>query len=1289
MPTRGSTPGYLQLTDASNNAAGSVLYNRPIPASAGISITLRQFQYGGTGADGIGFFLVDGATNLTATGANGGSLGYAQKDGTQQGVKGGYVGVGFDAYGNYYNDGESRGTGCPAGQRSPTSNSGPIAPNVITVRGPGNGLTGYCYQDATVPRPITNPNAPGTTLAFPLRAATLALSEREVNVTVTPDVPAGSAEVIVQIRYHPQVVGDPWVQVLRTPAPAGIPSTYKFGLSASTGGSTDVHLVSLVQVATVTPLNALQLVKQVDRSGTALPAVIAEGATIPYQFTVTNAGLEDLQTLSIVDSKITGTITCDHTTLTPAPAVGSTAVCKGSYQVTAADVTSGSVINIATAHANPVTPPSTDVVSNPSSVTIPLSSSLSLLKSVVTPGPYSVGQSVAYRYDLTNTGGSQLVNVAVADNRLTPPARATCPSNQLAPAATMPCVATYIVKAGDVGPDGVLVNTAVATAQTEIGQQVTSNPSQGRINVFTDVGVAKTVDNAAPLVGSNVTYTVTATNFGPSLAQQVVVTDLLPQGQLAIAAPPITTPGTTYEAATGKWSIPSLAVNATVTLTIVATVLSNAAVTNSATRTAMIQTDINPANDSASVTISPVPTVDLAVTKSVDVADMPVGGTAHFAVTVRNLGPSPASGVTLLDTLPDNLSFVPGGSGGDGTYDPVSGVWTVGGLAVGASATYTIAVTSSQLGTYTNIVVLTGSSPVDNNSANNSGTAALTVRAVQADLYVSKGVIPEQALVGDTVAYQVEIGNKGPEAVDGVFVVDTAPPGLALSPTPPLVSKGELTFPPGNDIRWDVGRLEVGEIAKVTLYAVIETAGTKVNTAKIDAPDLDDPTPADNIATATLTTDLRQVDVGVTKTVTANSGAPIDRVPLGQDVTFVVTATNHSTTEPATNVVLQDLLDPELQLGLATPDVGTTYDSATGEWTIPTLAPEASFTLTIVARAATVGQSGNSISLASLDQSDTNPSNNFASATINVVDEADLSITKANSPAVAQPGDSVVYTITIANDGPNDAVDVVGYDPFLIDALITDFDAPAGTTFDPATRVWNIPRLANGASVALTVTVLVRPGRTGTFVNTVVVSSLGEVDPNPANNVATASLFIPSADIVVTKRVDRPNVLVGEQVVFTIGLDNVGPDTASAVAVRDLLPAGLTFVSATPSVGTYDAITGVWTVGDVDPIQLPRTRAVGTGATLQIVARADAVGTSTNNASSDRTSSFPFDPDPTNNSASAAVTVSPQPADLSVTKVVSAAEVTVGESLTFTIVVSNAAPARRRTWCSPTRSLRP
>ncbi len=137
-PMNGAPNGYLQLTDAAGNRAGSILYNKPIPASSGVSVTFEQYQYGGNGADGIGFFLVDGSTSLTQTGGLGGSLGYAQRN-NEPGVNGGYLGVGLDAYGNFFDDGENRGANCPVGQRSPTTATGAMAPNVITLRGPGRG----------------------------------------------------------------------------------------------------------------------------------------------------------------------------------------------------------------------------------------------------------------------------------------------------------------------------------------------------------------------------------------------------------------------------------------------------------------------------------------------------------------------------------------------------------------------------------------------------------------------------------------------------------------------------------------------------------------------------------------------------------------------------------------------------------------------------------------------------------------------------------------------------------------------------------------------------------------------------------------------------------------------------------------------------------------------------------------------------------------------------------------------------------------------------------------------
>ncbi|MYT82496.1 MULTISPECIES: hypothetical protein [unclassified Streptomyces] len=154
VPPNDAVPnGYLRLTDASNDQSAAVLYNHALPANQGLVTTFDQWQYGGTTnppADGISFFLIDGAASLTAPGAFGGSLGYAQKlpndDPDEEflpGVNHGYVGVGLDVLGNYFGDWEHRGNGCA--NRSPAGTEFRIpAPgaNMVTVRGPGNGTEG-------------------------------------------------------------------------------------------------------------------------------------------------------------------------------------------------------------------------------------------------------------------------------------------------------------------------------------------------------------------------------------------------------------------------------------------------------------------------------------------------------------------------------------------------------------------------------------------------------------------------------------------------------------------------------------------------------------------------------------------------------------------------------------------------------------------------------------------------------------------------------------------------------------------------------------------------------------------------------------------------------------------------------------------------------------------------------------------------------------------------------------------------------------------------------------------
>src|SRR5437667_259922 len=83
--------------------------------------------------------------------------------------------------------------------------------------------------------------------------------------------------------------------------------------------------------------------------------------------------------------------------------------------------------------------------------------------------------------------------------------------------------------------------------------------------------------------------------------------------------------------------------------------------------------------------------------------------------------------------------------------------------------------------------------------------------------------------------------------------------------------------------------------------------------------------------------------------------------------------------------------------------------------------------------------------------------------------------------------------------------------------------------------------------------------------NTASVSRADQFDPNSANNSASVTETPQQADLAVTKTVNNAAPNVGDTITFTVNLSASGPNTAAMVQVTDLLPAGLTFVSAAPS----------------------------------------------------------------------------------------------------------------------------
>src|SRR5262249_59978362 len=116
-------------------------------------------------------------------------------------------------------------------------------------------------------------------------------------------------------------------------------------------------------------------------------------------------------------------------------------------------------------------------------------------------------------------------------------------------------------------------------------------------------------------------------------------------------------------------------------------------------------------------------------------------------------------------------------------------------------------------------------------------------------------------------------------------------------------------------------------------------------------------------------------------------------------------------------------------------------------------------------------------------------------------------------------------------------------------------------------------------STPLTLTILATVVSPDARTNTATIALSDQFDPDAANNHASATQTPQQADLALSKTVSDETPNVGDTITSTITLTNNGPDAATNVQVTDFLPAGLTFVSATPSQGTYSSTTGLWTVG--------------------------------------------------------------------------------------------------------------
>jgi len=518
-----------------------------------------------------------------------------------------------------------------------------------------------------------------------------------------------------------------------------------------------------------------------------------------------------------------------------------------------------------------------------------------------------------------------------------------------------------------------------------------------------DLSLTKDVvdGDTMPLVGSEITFIITVTNDGPQDATGVEVTDLLPSGFDYIL---FSSTSGSYNETTGVWNVGNIANGATETLLIDVLVNGSGDYLNVAqiSGSNVVDNDSAPNNDDGdqseddedNVLITPLDAMaDLSLEKTVvDNEIMPnVGDEITFQITVSNAGPNAATGVEVMDLLPQGFDFVRF-SATSGIYDEITGLWNVGTVQNGSTQTLLIDVIihepSGTAGEYLNISQITASDVIDPSSTPNNDDGdqseddedSILVLTETADLSLTKSVSNVNANVGDVITFTLQIDNGGANAATGVALEDILP--IGYSNITNISNGGELI---GNRITWSGLNVPLTGLT-ITYNGTVNMptlqAGEYLNIAEITAsdqfdpnsePDNDDGDQSENDEDSTfINTPI--ADIEVTKVV--DNGNP----SIGETVVFTITASNLGSID-ATSVEIIDVLPSGYEFTDYVASSGI-YNEETGLWNVSLVAAGVAETLEITVKVLDVNDYVNTASLEFLDQIDSDESNDSADASI-------------------------------------------------------------------------------------------------------------------------------------------------------------------------------------------------------------------------------------------------------------------------------------------------------------------
>ena len=771
------------------------------------------------------------------------------------------------------------------------------------------------------------------------------------------------------------------------------------------------------------------------------------------------------------------------------------------------------------------------------------------------PGNAFFGDTITYRYALTNNDGVDLTGIVIHDSQL-----GSISFGDLTAGSSGQKLVSHVINETNMPK---LSNTATAIGNKAGGGTVTSNPSSWAINLgFTGTLDLKKTPSDPPSylgypIGHNIVYTFEVTNKNGFAINDLSVDDVL-YHPMAVDRE-VTLDRTTL--------LPGEKATGTVTYTVVQDDILGSPVDNPDKYPWIIDYASASAYPSwggtkkvAGISTFTV-TVDYSTDSTIAKTATPSEGAPHsrttFDIIIKNTGTALLNRTELNDTLPKGLTFVsanPAESSVTVNSDSTTTIYWSNlsssfGRVLNPDETFDVQVVAEFDGTQFGQLV---------NSATSTGynlrkettieTDTETVEAKKQNIVVTKTALPNQGAPGAYINFTLTVTNSGNISLTDVFVQDALPSGLTYFSSWPVGNHV------GQNVYWaDIGSLDVGASKNLWVNATIDGPVNGIvpltNNVLVDGK----PKYGENVTNTTKTV-VRALEakILVDKTALPTFGSK------GTLINFTMNVTNTG------DALLQHVYVEDLLPAGLTYDSSSAVSSNTGQnvyW--PDIGSLASNEKKQIWLKATIDGTvydplTNKVDVSGKPEHGDNVTSH-AEATVDAI-EAKILVDKTALPTFGSKGTLINFTMNVTNTG----------DALLQHVYVEDL-LPAGLTYDSSSAVssntgqnvyWpDIGSLASNEKKQIWLKATIDGTVYDPLTNKVDVSGKPEHGDNVTSH-AEATVDAIEAKILVDKTALPTFGSKGTLINFTMNVTNTGDALLEHVYVEDLLPAGLTYDSS-------------------------------------------------------------------------------------------------------------------------------